>query len=169
MVMRRFLVWMIAVAALVALAAPASASRPMEVTGSETFFLTPTCDPGPPLNPGPAFEPACRTADGNVFITVLNPAVKTGTFEGTQLFDGTITVFKNGDFVFHGFVTFTGTVEGCGEGTVVFVGEGSGNLVDGLTRSRQHATGQGTLGVRANLDLITTGPNTSAITGTYSC
>ena len=166
--MRRILVLTVAFAAFVALAVPASASKPMEVHGTEAFSLVPTCDPTG------STEPACRTANGNVFITVLNPAVKTGTFEGTQLFDGTITLFSNGDFVFHGTVTFTGTVEGCGDepGTVVFKGEGGGNFATGLTRSRQHATGQGTLGVRANIDLISADdPSTSVseITGTYSC
>lgn len=164
--MRRILAGTMAVAALFALAAPASASKPMQVHGTEEFTIVPTCDPTG------STEPACRTADGNVFITVLNPAVKTGTFEGTQLFEGTITVKPNGNFVFHGFVTFTGTVEGCGEGTVVFIGEGAGNFATGLTRSRQHATGQGTLGVHANIDLISADdPNTpvSEITGTYSC
>ena len=145
-------------------AVPASAAKPQEVTGSETFFISPTCDPAS----------SCKTADGNLFLTVLNPAVKTGTFEGTQLFDGTIIVFKSGDFVFQGTVVFTGTVEGCGEGTVVFQGEGRGNFATGLASSRQHATGQGTLGVRANLDLINTvdnvdGSSTSELTGTYSC
>lgn len=162
--MRGLLMGMVAVAALVASASPAAAAKPMQVEGFETFVLTPTCDPSG------STEPACRTADGNVFITLLNPAVKTGTFTGTQLFEGTITLKPNGDFVFHGFVTFTGTVEGCGTGTVVFIGEGSGNFATGLTRSRQHATGQGTLGVRANLDLIDTDvPFTSEVTGTYSC
>lgn len=145
-------------------AAPASAASPQEVTGSETFFISPTCDPAS----------SCKTAGGNLFLTVMNPAVKTGTFEGTQLFDGTIIVFKSGDFVFRGTVVFTGTVDGCGEGTVVFKGEGRGNLATGLASSRQHATGQGTLGVRANLDLINTvdnadGSSTSELTGTYSC
>ncbi len=145
-------------------AGPASAAKPQQVTGSETFSIMPTCGE----------EPACKTAGGNLFLTVLNPAVKTGTFEGTQLFDGTITVFKSGDFVFRGTVVFTGTVDGCGEGTVVFKGEGRGNFATGLASSRQHATGQGTLGVRANIDLINTvdngdGSNTSELTGTYSC
>ena len=162
----------LALATLLAPAAPVWAGGPMPVYGTEAFTIVPTCDPGPPLNPGPSFEPACKSAGGNVFITVLNPAVKTGTFEGTQLFEGTITVKPNLDFVFHGFVTFTGTVEGCGEGTVVFIGEGGGNFATGLTSSRQHATGQGTLGVRATIDLVSADdPSTpvSEITGSYSC
>lgn len=169
--MRRVLVFATAMAVMVGVVGPASAKQPMEVTGFEDFVLTPTCDPGPPANPGPAFPPPCRTADGNVFITVLNPAVKyDGTFEGTQVFDGTITVFKDGDFVFRGFVTFTGTVEGCGEGTVVFFGEGSGNVATGLSRSIQHAVpGKGTLPVKAKLDLISIDEDTSAVTGTYHC
>lgn len=159
--MRRLLVLAIVAASMFATAAPATAAKPQQVTGTEMFVLTPTCDPAV----------SCRTADGNVFITLLNPAVKTGTFTGTQMFDGTVTAFKNGDFVFHGIVTFEGTVEGCGEGTVVFFGAGAGNFETGLSRSTQRTLARpGTLGVHANLTLTDTAvPGTSDVTGTYHC
>ena len=168
--MKRILISAIAFAALLAMTTPVSAGKPVGAYGSETFFLTPTCDPGPLLNPGPAFEPACRTADGNVTITVSNPGSREGTFTGEQLFEGTITVFKNLDFQFRGTLTFTGTVEGCGEGTVVWFNEGSGNFATGLSRNVQHSLpNKGTLGVRSQLTLTGTGPNTNSISGTVSC
>lgn len=157
--MRRLLVLAIVAVSMFATAAPASAAKPRPVTGTEMFEFVPTCGA------------SCKTADGNVFVTVLNPAVKEGTFAGEQTFDGTVTVFKNGDFVFHGIVTFEGTVEGCGEGTVVFFGAGAGNLATGLTRSTQRTLARpGTLGVHANLTLTDTAvPFTSDVTGTYHC
>lgn len=152
---------------MLAMAAPASAGKPMPVEGTETYFLTPTCDPGPPITPGPA---TCRTADGNIFLTVSNPGFRTGTFEGTQHFEGDITIFKNLDFVYTGTLTFEGTVDGCGEGTVVFFNEGAGNLLTGLSRNHQVTlSGKGTLKVHANLNLVASGPNTNDIFGTYHC
>jgi hypothetical protein len=166
--MRRTLVLISAAVFVFALAAPVSAGKPMEVSGTETFFLTPTC------NPGAAFggvDPAdCKTAGPNVFMGLANPGFRDGTFEGTQFFDGKVNAKANGDFTFRGILTFEGTVEGCGTGTVVFFNEGAGNFVTGLTRNHQVAlSGKGTLKVHANLDLIPSGANTNTITGTYHC
>jgi len=169
--MRRTLVLLVGMAFLVVSAAPAAAAgKPMPVTGSETFFLTPTCDPGPPINLGPSFSPACKQAGPNTTITVSNPGSRTGTFEGDQHFEGTITVFSNLDFVFRGTLTFTGSVEGCGEGTVVFFNEGYGNFATGLERNVQHIVpGKGTLSVKGKLQLVGTSMNTNDIFGTYHC
>lgn len=164
--MRRITVLTIAMAMMLALASPASAGRPMEATGVETFQLTPTCSSILGEIPG---APDCRTGNGNTFLTLLNPGTKSGTFEGSQLYEGHVTIFKNGDFTLRGFVTFTGTVEGCGDGTVVFWNEGSGNLATGLTRNHQVATGRGTLNVHANLHLFAVGPDSNEITGSYHC
>ena len=154
-------------ATMLALAAPVSAGKPMEASGTETFVLTPTC------NPGAAFggvDPAnCRTAGPNVFLGLANPGAREGTFEGTQFFDGKVNAKANGDFTFRGVLTFEGTVEGCGEGTVMFWNEGAGNFATGLTRNVQHTIAGGTLKVHANLVLTATGPDTNSIAGTYHC
>lgn len=97
--MRRVLVAAVAVVAVGVLAASASAGKKMEASGTQAYQLVFTCDPTG------STEPACRTADGNVFVTVANTGERTGTFEGSHLFIGTVTVFKNGDFVYHGKVT----------------------------------------------------------------
>ena len=79
-------------------------------------------------------------------------------------------MFKNGDFVFTGILTFEGTVEGCGEGTVVFFNEGAGNFATGLSRNHQVTLpGKSTLKVHANLNLVGTGEGTNDIFGTYHC
>jgi hypothetical protein len=91
-------------------------------------------------------------------------------FTGEQHFEGRIKVFKNLDFVFRGILAFTGTVEGCGEGTVVLFNEGSGNFITGLSRNVQHTlSGKGTLPVHAKLDLVGTSPSTNDIFGRYHC
>lgn len=164
--MRRIVVLTIAMAMMFALSSPAIARGPMEASGVETFQLTPTCSSVLGEIPG---APDCRTGNGNTFLTLLNPGAKSGTFEGTQLYEGHVTIFKNGDFTLRGFVTFTGTVEGCGEGTVVFWNEGSGNVATGLTRNHQVATGGGTLNVHANLHLTAIGEGVNSIEGSYHC
>jgi hypothetical protein len=75
------------------------------------------------------------------------------------------------DFVYNGIITFEGTVEGCGEGTVVFYNEGKGNLLTGLSRNVQHVLpGQSTLNVQAKLELVDNGDGVSnTIFGQYHC
>ena len=91
---------------VMALAPAAAAAKPEPVHGTETFTLTPTC------NPGAAFggvDPAdCRTAGPNVFLGLANPGFRDGTFDGTQFFDGQINAKANGDFTFRGILTFEG-------------------------------------------------------------
>lgn len=166
--MRRTLVLIFAAVFVFALAAPVSAAKPMPVTGTETFVLSPTCNPGPAFGfPPPT---TCRTAGPNVFMGLANPGSRTGTFTGTQFFDGKVNLKANGDFTYRGILTFEGTVAGCGEGTVVFFNQGAGNLATGLTSNHQVTlAGRGTLGVHANLNLEPSGPDTNDIFGTYHC
>ena len=153
---------------IMALATAASAAKPQSVHGSETFTLSPTCNPGAAF--GGADPADCKTAGPNVFIGLANPGSREGTFEGKQFFDGKLNVKANGDFTFTGILTFEGTVEGCGTGTVVFFNEGAGNFATGLTRNHQVTlSGKGTLKVHANLNLVPTGANTNDIFGTYHC
>lgn len=153
---------------VMALAPAAAAAKPEPVHGTETFTLTPTCNPGAAFG---GFDPAdCRTAGPSVFLGLANPGFRDGTFEGTQFFDGRVNAKANGDFTFRGILTFEGTVEGCGTGTVVFFNEGAGNFATGLTRNHQITlSGRGTLGVHANLNLVPSGENTNDIYGTYHC
>jgi hypothetical protein len=103
----------------------------------------------------------------------LNSGTKTGTFAGTQVADFRLWLFKGGRFNFEGLLTFTGTVAGCGAGTIVFRTEGTGFLLpDGtavITRGHQHTlSGQGTLPVQASLDSLGVG-TTLSYTGEYQC
>jgi hypothetical protein len=147
-----------AAAALALTAASASATSPLPAAGVETYI------------PNFTFE---RAADGNVFLSALNPGTKTGTFAGTQVADFRLWLFKDGSFNFQGPLTFTGTVAGCGTGTIVFHTEGTGFLLpDGtavITRGHQHTlSGQGTLPVHASLDSLGVG-TTLSYTGEYHC
>jgi hypothetical protein len=155
---KSFIAALVAGVAVFALSAPASASSPLPATGVETFVSIFT------------FE---KAADGNVFLSQQNPGTKTGTFTGTQLFEGTLVLFKDGSFNFAQIITFTGTVAGCGTGTVVFRVEGTGLVLpDGsamITRDHQHTLfGQGTLPVHASLDSVGVG-TTLTYTGEYHC
>jgi hypothetical protein len=153
-----FVAALVAGVAVFVLVAPASASSPLPAAGVETYVPNFTSE---------------RVADGNVFLTALNPGTKTGTFTGTQVADFTLVLFKDGTFNFEGIVTFTGTVEGCGSGTVVFRSEGKGFVLpDGsamITRDHQQTLfGQGTLPVHASLDEVGAG-TTLPYTGEYHC
>ena len=153
-----FVAALVAGVAVLALVAPATASSPLPASGTETFVPTLT------------FE---KIADGNEFIGLQNPGARTGTFTGTQLFEGIFLIHKDGSFNFEGNITFTGTVAGCGTGTVVFRSEGGGFLLpDGTTNfTRNHNTTldeQGTLPVNATLDSLGIG-TTLTYSGEYHC
>jgi hypothetical protein len=67
-----------------------------------------------------------RSADGNVFLDLIETGTFAGTFTGTFVADASVVIHASGDAEFHGRVVFTGTVAGCGAGTVVFHLEGQG-------------------------------------------
>lgn len=120
--MRRILVLGIAMAMMLALAAPAVAKvKTRQAEGSTMFTLNPTCDPASTC----AFDPET----GILTITLLNPGMKTGTFKGTQLLtaDFLLNAFTN-EFTYSGTVVFNGRVKACGVGTVVFDVVGNGFL-----------------------------------------
>lgn len=163
-----------------AIAAPASAEgrdrHHREATGIELYTLTPTCSSFLIPTDGPDCE---IDENGIMSVPVENPGSRTGTFEGTQLFEGTIEVdTATLDFEYTGVLTFWGTVPSCSgdrEGKVVFHNEGSGNFISGLALNHQETvrTG-GTLPVSASLDLIAkdnapNGDGLNDITGVYSC
>ena len=112
--------------------------------------------------------------------TVLNPARKTGTFDGVQVLDATVDMNPaDGSFTYSGLVLFVGTVEGCGTGTVYFEVEGEGmpNETGASTwTSNTHTiVPGGTLSLTGTLDESGTevinddGTVTWGYAGTYSC
>jgi len=156
--MKRFLAIAVALAAgaaALALAASASASRPVSASGG--FTVT-------------AFnETFVKQVDGNLFFSAHDFASYTGTFAGTHVFDGTIEVFKDGSASFHGIATFTGAVDGCGTGTVVFEVDGAADPSGTITRDHQQTlSGKGTLPVHGSLDFVGALPALT-YTGTYDC
>jgi hypothetical protein len=90
----------------------------------------------------------------------------TGTFTGTDVFDGVVQVFQDGSVAWHGTSTFTGTVDGCGGGPVVMRADGGADDVS-LTHAHCH---QETLAgpIRANIDLVGDGRRFT-YSGSYSC
>ena len=177
--MRRIVVVAIATMLMLALAVPAMAGgnkrHNQEAGGHEQYLLNPTCSSALIGNPG---LPACELSDGFEMITLSNPGSRTGTFEGTQHFEGTMKVnVETLDFVGDGFLTFTGTVPSCtGDkvGKVVFYNEVAGNFLTGLSVNHQETVKQGrTLPVSASLDLVAMpdegGLGQNDITGVYSC
>jgi Protein of unknown function (DUF3224) len=69
---------------------------------------------------------SCRPAGGNTICEFAPTIVTyTGTFDGTSTGPNTLTIHADGSANFHGFYTFTGTVNGI-PGTVTFEANGSG-------------------------------------------
>jgi hypothetical protein len=142
-------------AALALSAAPASASPPMAASGifhqdsiNQTFV---------------------KQADGNLFFTDHDFASYTGTFNGSHVFDGTVEVFKDGRVSFHGVATFTGTVSGCGTGTVVLNIQGGVDTSGFTSFHDQTLYNKGTLPVHAGLDFSGLFGSDLPYTGSYSC
>jgi hypothetical protein len=157
--MKRFLPIAIAVAAClaaaVALSGPASAAPPVAASGGFTVTS---------FN-----ETFVKQVDGNLFLRAHDFATYTGTFTGTHVFDGSVEIYKDGSVSFHGIATFTGTVAGCGTGTVVFEVDGAADPSKTITRDHlQTLSGKGTLPLHASLDFTGALP-TLSYTGTYDC
>ena len=89
----------------------AAASPPTSASGTFRYTGEPT---------------SCRPAGGNT-ICEFAPTVViyTGTFDGTSTGPNTLTIHADGSANFHGFYTFTGTVNGI-PGTVTFEANGAG-------------------------------------------
>jgi hypothetical protein len=89
----------------------ASASAPTSASGTFRYTGEPT---------------SCRPAGGNIICEFAPTVVTyTGTFDGTSTGPNTLTIHADGSAIFHGFYTFTGTVNGI-PGTVTFEANGSG-------------------------------------------
>ena len=136
----------------IVLSGPASASPPMAASGTfyqDTFNETFLTESG-----------------GNVFYSSHDVHTYTGTFTGTDVFDGIVEIRQDGTISWHGTSAFTGTVAGCGAGTVVFRADG-GTDASLAGRCHQERIG-GTLPLQANLDLSGVLPNFT-YSGSYSC
>jgi len=165
-------------AGLVAVMLPGAVTAQTEqAEGTTTFAANITCELG---QGSPLDLPACEADDSALYLTVLNPARKTGTFDGVQILDATARMNPaDGSFTYSGLAFFVGTVEGCGSGTVYFAVEGEGmpNEVGASTwTSNTHTVVPGgTLPLTGILDESGTevinddGTVTWSYTGTYSC
>jgi hypothetical protein len=140
--------------AAVVLSGPAVASPPLLASG--TFYQDTFTN-----------NTIVKVVGGNVFLDDHDLHSYTGTFTGTDVFDGTVVVRKDGRVSWHGVSTFTGTVAGCGTGTVIFTTEGGADSLFGPGRCHQEVIG-GTLGLHATIDLVGALPNLT-YSGGYSC
>jgi hypothetical protein len=107
---RLLLLTLVAVLALVGVTG-ASASAPTSASGTFRYTGEPT---------------SCRTAGGNTICAFPDTVVTyTGTFDGASIGPNTLSIHADGRANFHGFYTFTGTVNGI-PGTVRFEATGGG-------------------------------------------
>lgn len=126
-----------------------------------------------PSSPSGTFTETSRTltfvkeSGGNLYYRIQDTHTYTGTLTGTDVFEGTAILKKDGSVSWHGTSTFTGTVAGCGSGTIVFNGEGGGDSLTGPARCHQEMIG-GTFPGQVNLFLEGT---VTSLTygGSYSC
>ena len=79
----------------------------------------------------------------NEVIDLSSTVTYTGTFEGTSILQGTLTVYRDGSGKFQGVETFTGLVNGI-PGTLTFKTQGDSNLYQTiqLTNVIRSGTGQ---------------------------
>jgi hypothetical protein len=112
MIAIRALTALAAGAAAVVLAAPLAAAPPVAGSGSGTIVVRDVT--------------TIRQADGNVIQERTLEGALTGTLTGTFVEHVRGVIHKSGSVTFHGVMTFTGSVAGCGSGTVVLGVNGRG-------------------------------------------
>lgn len=177
--MRRLLILCLAVATMLALAAPASAATKVrQAEGTTTFTVVATCNSG---GAGDVEgQPDCAFDGETLEITITNPGTKRGSFNGAQVFDGVVNLnVVDLSFTISGTVVFDGRVRGCGSGTVVFEASGAGSIdpATGLATfdSNEQVIVGGTLPIRGHVSEVGTespnGDGTSSLdyTGAYVC
>jgi hypothetical protein len=164
---------------LMAAMLPGVAAAQMEGEGTTTYIGNPTCEFG---QGSPLSLPPCGfdEAAGLMTFTMLNPATTTGVLEGMQVFDAVgVQNVADGSFTGSGLLFWTGTVEGCGEGTFYAEGEFAGVAdADGVTTFSVNTftvVPGGSLPITGTWDGTGTevpnadGSATQATTFTYSC
>jgi hypothetical protein len=109
-----------------------------------------------------------RQADGNTIVEGIAKGAFTGTFNGTFVEHLTEIIHPGGDLNFHGQIVFTGTVDGCGSGTVIFHDEGTGSGAGAFSNAHAVTVDLGTVDVHANLEFTFVG-FAGTYTGTFQC
>jgi hypothetical protein len=176
---KRFLTTLVAGGLMAAMTPGVAVGQTESAEGTTTFTTNVTCEVG---QGSPLSLPACEVdeATGVGTLTLLNPASRTGTFEGVEIFDGEVALnLATGEFSHSGLVLFSGTVEGCGAGTVFFDTSGEGTHdADGVatfTSKLYTVVPGGTLPIEGTLDESGTevmngdGTATQGYIGTYTC
>ena len=153
---KHLLVAVVVVAAIASMGvSAATAGAPAAASGTNSF--------------GNDFTFSRATGGFAEFCTAGNPGVLTGTFSGTTVFVGCVRSYSDGSRKYNGLLTFTGSVAGCGSGTVVFQGGGAGAPDGTITRDANVAIG-GTLGVEAKIGMVGNLNAASILySGSYSC
>jgi len=108
-----------------------------------------------------------KESGGNLYFNLQDTHTYTGSLTGTDVFTGTGIIKRDGSVSWHGRSTFTGTLAGCGTGTIVFAADGGGDSLTGPAHCHQEMI-DGTKGWEVNLFLEGT---TTDLTygGSYSC
>ena len=112
-------------------------------------------------------ETLIKQVGGTAYYASHDTHTYTGTFTGTQSFDGIVEVRADGSIRWAGKATFTGSVAGCGSGTVAMLEAGVADSLTGPAHCNHVLIG-GSLPVNGLLDLkgVLGSFNYS---GTYSC
>jgi hypothetical protein len=111
-----------------------------------------------------------QTADGNTILEGVQQGLMAGTFTGTWIEQFRVVFHATGRTSFHSFLTFTGTVAGCGTGIVPFVveGQGEGPVTEGHLGTVTTSVNTGD--VHAELSFTAFVPTgTITYSGTYHC
>ncbi|MGI9605587.1 MAG: hypothetical protein ACR2P0_05560 [Acidimicrobiales bacterium] len=140
-----------------------------EWTGAASYVLGATCNPSVYAAGSPN---ACPTTDGFLVMPLNNSLVLGAPFDGEAVFVGT-NIIADSNYEHAGIFIFDGTIDGCGEGSVVMANEAIGSF---LSPVFPHARGftpplfdTGALGVHADGTVKITGQVSGTMEGSYSC
>jgi Protein of unknown function (DUF3224) len=151
-------------------------ARPLSSSGESSstkhFHVTMTGSFGPPT----FLAPACNEAQNCVYPLERTSSILTGSLSGTSVSAGAGVPNAAGGFDAVGIHLFTGTVEGCGAGTLVWTEElasagggeaaGTWHIADGSgTGALESVSGSGSFESHVNAD----GGGTGTSTGRISC
>jgi hypothetical protein len=177
--MRKRLTLGLVAGGLMAAMLPGATVAQTEGESSTTYNANLTCEAG---QGSPLGLPPCEFDEeaGLLTFTMLNPGTTTGVFEGRQVFDGVgVQNIADGSFSGSGLLFWSGTVEGCGEGTYYaegeFAGVGDADGVNTFSVNTLTVVPGGSLPITGTWDGSGTevpngdGSATQATTFTYSC